>query len=54
MSVGPLSSGSLRKDPCSSNILGDVGGWETGAQLEYQWAGLLGYPDCSAHAAFTL
>jgi len=25
------------------NILGDVGGWDTGSQLEYQWAGLLGY-----------
>jgi hypothetical protein len=25
------------------NILGDVGGWGTGSQLEYQWAGLLGY-----------
>jgi hypothetical protein len=24
-------------------ILGDVGGWGTGSQLEYQWAGLLGY-----------
>jgi hypothetical protein len=25
------------------NILGDVGGWGTGSQLEYQVAGLLGY-----------
>lgn len=25
------------------NILGDVGGWDTGSQLEYQWAGVLGY-----------
>ena len=25
------------------NILGDVGGWGTGSQLEYQWAGTLGY-----------
>jgi hypothetical protein len=25
------------------NILGDVGGWDTGSQLEYQWGGLLGY-----------
>jgi hypothetical protein len=25
------------------NILGDVGGWGTGSQLEYQAAGLLGY-----------
>jgi opacity protein-like surface antigen len=25
------------------NILGDVGGWGTGSQLEYQWAGMLGY-----------
>jgi hypothetical protein len=25
------------------NVLGDVGGWDTGSQLEYQWAGLLGY-----------
>jgi hypothetical protein len=25
------------------NVLGDVGGWETGSQLEYQVAGLLGY-----------
>lgn len=25
------------------NILGDVGGWGTGSQLEYQWAGTIGY-----------
>jgi len=25
------------------NILGDVGGWNTGSKLEYQAAGLLGY-----------
>src|SRR5215831_12250225 len=25
------------------NLLGDVGGWGTGSQLEYQWAGFLGY-----------
>jgi hypothetical protein len=25
------------------NILGDVGGWGTGSQLDYQFAGLLGY-----------
>jgi hypothetical protein len=25
------------------NILGDVGGWGSGSQLEYQWAGLVGY-----------
>jgi hypothetical protein len=25
------------------NVLGDVGGWDTGSQLEYQWVGLLGY-----------
>ena len=25
------------------NILGDVGGWNTGSKLEYQFAGLLGY-----------
>jgi hypothetical protein len=25
------------------NILGDVGGWNTGSKLEYQIAGLLGY-----------
>jgi hypothetical protein len=25
------------------NIFGDVGGWGTGSDLEYQWAGLLGY-----------
>jgi hypothetical protein len=25
------------------NVLGDVGGWGTGSQLEYQFAGLLGY-----------
>ena len=24
-------------------VLGDVGGWGTGSELEYQWAGLLGY-----------
>ena len=26
-----------------ANVLGDVGGWGTGSQLEYQVAGLLGY-----------
>jgi len=25
------------------DVLGDVGGWGSGSQLEYQWAGLLGY-----------
>lgn len=25
------------------NILGDVGGWGTGSELEYQWAATLGY-----------
>lgn len=25
------------------NILGDVGGWNTGSHLEYQWVGTLGY-----------
>ena len=25
------------------NVLGDVGGWDTGSHLEYQWAGTLGY-----------
>ena len=25
------------------NVLGDVGGWGTGSELEYQWAGVLGY-----------
>jgi len=26
-----------------ANVLGDVGGWGTGSELEYQWAGVLGY-----------
>jgi len=25
------------------NIFGDVGGWDTGSHLEYQWVGTLGY-----------
>ena len=25
------------------NVLGDVGGWDTGSHLEYQWASTLGY-----------
>ena len=33
------------------NVLGDVGGWGTGSQLEYQWAGVLGY---RVKAAWTL
>ena len=33
------------------NVLGDVGGWGTGSELEYQWAGLLGY---RVNAAWTL
>jgi hypothetical protein len=32
-------------------VLGDVGGWRTGSELEYQWAGLLGY---RVNAAWTL
>jgi hypothetical protein len=37
------------------NILGDVGGWGTGSQLEYQVAGLLGYrikPKLTLQAGF--
>jgi hypothetical protein len=37
------------------NILGDVGGWDTGSHLEYQVAGLLGYkirPRWTLHAGY--
>lgn len=37
------------------NILGDVGGWGTGSELEYQWAATLGYrvkPRWALHAGY--
>jgi hypothetical protein len=37
------------------NVLGDVGGWDTGSHLEYQWAGTLGYrvkPRWALHAGY--
>lgn len=44
--VDPLVGGQIRAfltPKVVINVLGDVGGWGTGSQLEYQWAGLLGY-----------
>lgn len=44
--VDPLVGGRIEASPSQRvvvNILGDVGGWGTGSQLEYQWAGTLGY-----------
>lgn len=44
--VDPLVGGRIQaalSQKIVVNILGDVGGWGTGSQLEYQWAGFLGY-----------
>jgi hypothetical protein len=44
--VDPLVGGRIQLDLSPKivvNILGDVGGWNTGSKLEYQVAGLLGY-----------
>jgi hypothetical protein len=44
--VDPLVGGRIQlalSPKIAVNILGDVGGWDTGSQLEYQWGGLLGY-----------
>ena len=44
--VDPIVGGRIQlalSPKIAVNILGDVGGWDTGSQLEYQWAGLLGY-----------
>jgi hypothetical protein len=44
--VDPLVGGRIEvalSPKIVANILGDVGGWGTGSQLEYQIAGLLGY-----------
>jgi hypothetical protein len=44
--VDPLVGGRIEvglSPKLVANILGDVGGWGTGSQLEYQIAGLLGY-----------
>ena len=44
--VDPLVGGRIEmalSPKIAATILGDVGGWGTGSQLEYQWAGLLGY-----------
>jgi hypothetical protein len=44
--VDPLLGGRIQLDLSPKivvNILGDVGGWNTGSKLEYQVAGLLGY-----------
>lgn len=47
--VDPLVGGRIQT-PLSKkvelNVVGDVGGWGTGSQLEYQVAGLLGYKLC--------
>jgi hypothetical protein len=44
--VDPLVGGRIQGDltpKVGVTVLGDVGGWGTGSQLEYQVAGLLGY-----------
>jgi hypothetical protein len=44
--VDPLVGGRVQlglTPKIEANILGDVGGWGTGSQLEYQVAGVLGY-----------
>jgi hypothetical protein len=44
--VDPVLGGRIQvplSPKISVNVLGDVGGWGTGSQLEYQVAGLLGY-----------
>lgn len=44
--VAPLVGGRIELAPAAKaviTILGDVGGWGAGSQLEYQVAGLLGY-----------
>jgi len=44
--VDPLVGGNIELAPAPKvvvTILGDVGGWGTGSQLEYQFAGLLGF-----------
>jgi hypothetical protein len=44
--VDPVVGGRIQLDLSPKivvNILGDVGGWNTGSKLEYQVAGLLGY-----------
>ena len=52
--VDPLVGGRIEtalSERILVNVLGDVGGWGTGSELEYQWAGLLGY---RVNAAWTL
>ena len=52
--VDPLVGGRIEtalSDRILVNVLGDVGGWGTGSELEYQWVGLLGY---RVNAAWTL
>ena len=44
--VDPIVGGRIQLAPSPKvtvNLLGDVGGWGTGSQLEYQWVALLGY-----------
>ena len=44
--VDPLVGGRIEtflSPKIVATILGDVGGWGTGSELEYQWAGVLGY-----------
>ena len=52
--VDPLVGGRIETaitEKIVVNVLGDVGGWGTGSELEYQWVGLLGY---RVNAAWTL
>jgi hypothetical protein len=52
--VDPLAGGRVIlpiSPKIAVNILGDVGGWGVGSQLEYQWVALLGY---RIKPAFTL
>jgi hypothetical protein len=44
--VDPMIGGRIKvplSDKIVANIIGDVGGWGTGSQIEYDVAGLLGY-----------
>lgn len=56
--VDPLVGGrigALLSPKVVLNVLGDVGGWDTGSHLEYQWAGTLGYkvkPRWALHAGY--
>jgi len=56
--VDPLVGGRVELFPApkvSVTVFGDVGGWGTGSQLEYQFGGLIGYkikPRWTLHAGY--